>query len=346
MIEDIGIEKYYIKLPIRIWDEYIKTYKQKLCLSHMSLDSRDRRLIYELSIDSRQSIRSLAKKLNISKSAINYRINKLTKEKIIPGHKTYIDCSALGISVFALYLKFGDITPEIESEIVKYFSTKKEVTWLGKSYGNWELIVEFGIKSQTGLPTFLSKFYKKYSPHLREKELVRYTSEEIFGCKPEGIKRFKQIRINLQGAEKKVSEIERGIISYIQDNPDYKLHLLASELKIGLDVARKRIRELTKKKIILGHTAQINFNSLNLSWYILQLELGEYPEEKKFWNFLRTHKNTYYTISYIGKWDYEIGLCIRNSKELERFIFELKTKFPKAIKNYEFSLITELYKFN
>ncbi|MBS3146692.1 Lrp/AsnC family transcriptional regulator, partial [Candidatus Woesearchaeota archaeon] len=47
------------------------------------LDLKDKRLLYELDLDSRQSFNELGKKLSLSKSSVIYRINNMQKSGII-----------------------------------------------------------------------------------------------------------------------------------------------------------------------------------------------------------------------------------------------------------------------
>jgi len=311
----------------------------------MKIDTRNKKLIHELVLDSRQSTRKLAKKLHLSKSAVNYRIKKLIKNQVIVGFRTYINQSKLNNSIFALYLKFRNIPKKIESEIIEYLKKDKRVTWLGSSYGNWEIVFEFQVNNQAEIISFLSKFYENFSQYIQEKELVQYVSEEIFGFKFSKPKKLKPIHLDFVGKPQKIDNLDREIINYIKNKPDYQIHELALKLNISLDTARKRIKKLIKNKIIAGFSAQIDFDSLNWGWHILQVSFNKYSHEKQFLNFLTLHPNTYYAIKYLGKWDYEIGLYISDSKELEEFISELKSEFPELIKDYEFSLITKLHKF-
>ena len=51
----------------------------------------DRKIIYELILDSRQSYKSIGKKIHQSKNVVNYRIKRLEKQGIIKNYFTLID---------------------------------------------------------------------------------------------------------------------------------------------------------------------------------------------------------------------------------------------------------------
>ena len=53
------------------------------------MDEKDKKLLYLLDLNSRESESTLAKKLKTSKQVINYRIKRLSSEGIIKNSKQY-----------------------------------------------------------------------------------------------------------------------------------------------------------------------------------------------------------------------------------------------------------------
>ena len=49
----------------------------------LKLDVKDRKILYELDKNSRQSYSSLAKKVGLSQEAVRYMVNKLIENKVI-----------------------------------------------------------------------------------------------------------------------------------------------------------------------------------------------------------------------------------------------------------------------
>src|SRR3989338_168581 len=100
------------------------------------LDLKNRKLLYELDCNSRQTVQQLAKKIGLSKDAIKYRINKLTEEGIIKSFNAVIDTGKLGFLSFRLLLKFYNLSPAKEKEIVDYLLNNKNLIWLVQAEGN------------------------------------------------------------------------------------------------------------------------------------------------------------------------------------------------------------------
>ena len=94
------------------------------------LDIKDKKLLYELDLNSRQSFNQLAKKLKISTNSVIYRIKNLQKDGIIKEFPTIIDIGKLGFIGFRLYLKLQGITPKKEEEIINFLKNKEIVSWI------------------------------------------------------------------------------------------------------------------------------------------------------------------------------------------------------------------------
>lgn len=79
-------------------------------IPHPGLDSIDRQIIAELSVDARLSMRQLALHVHISRTAAHTRVQKLMSHGVITGFGAQTDRTALGLNVSALVVvKIGDV---------------------------------------------------------------------------------------------------------------------------------------------------------------------------------------------------------------------------------------------
>ena len=60
------------------------------------LDLKDRKILYELDIDSRQSFSKLSKKVGLHKDVVAYRVKKLQEREIIKNFYTELNGYKLG----------------------------------------------------------------------------------------------------------------------------------------------------------------------------------------------------------------------------------------------------------
>ena len=94
------------------------------------LDLKDRKLLYELETDCRQSFSEIGKKIKLSKNSVAYRIANLEKEGILKYFRTVVDAGKLGYMTLNLYINLQNTTPKIEEEIIDFLKKKEIVTWL------------------------------------------------------------------------------------------------------------------------------------------------------------------------------------------------------------------------
>ncbi len=84
---------------------------QHLGRDQRGLDSIDRQILAELSQDARLSMRTIAERVHISRSAAHARVQDLVKRHVITGFGAQIDRKALGLHVSALVVvKIGEVS--------------------------------------------------------------------------------------------------------------------------------------------------------------------------------------------------------------------------------------------
>ena len=92
------------------------------------IDLKDRKILYELDLNCRQSNTQIGKKVGLSKDLVSYRINRLQEKGIITGFWTAINTYKLGYYVFRIYINLIDVSAKTKKEIIQYF-VKNEDAW-------------------------------------------------------------------------------------------------------------------------------------------------------------------------------------------------------------------------
>ena len=89
------------------------------------LDLKDRKILYQLDLDSRQSFSSIGRKVGLSKDIVTSRVKKLQEKGVIVRFNTLIDEFRLGFISLRFYLNYQYITPKIQKEIIDHFASFK-----------------------------------------------------------------------------------------------------------------------------------------------------------------------------------------------------------------------------
>ena len=100
---------------------------------------KDKKILSELDIDSRQSFTKIANKVGLSKEVVNYRIKRLINEGTIKGFYPIIDVSRFGYSSYRIFLRFQNLTTEKEKKIINYLQNQNSVGWIVFIRGNWDI---------------------------------------------------------------------------------------------------------------------------------------------------------------------------------------------------------------
>ena len=77
----------------------------------IKLSAKDKKILKELSQDSRQTTSQIAKRVHLSKQVVDYRIKNLVKKGVIRKFFTAVNWSLLGYMSFRLYLRLINIPP-------------------------------------------------------------------------------------------------------------------------------------------------------------------------------------------------------------------------------------------
>ena len=87
----------------------------------VKIDLKDRKILYQLDLDCRQSNNQIGKKVGLKRDVVAYRINRMQEEGIIKYFWTVIDTFKLGYNVFRVYFNFQDISKEEKEQLVQDF---------------------------------------------------------------------------------------------------------------------------------------------------------------------------------------------------------------------------------
>lgn len=311
------------------------------------LDVKDKKILTELTLNSRIPINRLAKKVGISREVATYRLNKLIKDKIILDFYTIIDIQKLGFSEAGCLIQFKGISKEKEKEFLNYLVKHEFVTYLGPLTGKWNLAFDIVYKDKEQLTLIIKELENKFTRFL-DKMLVISSGlkKESFPIKIFSLKKeveYKEIKKDV-----KVDKIDLQILKELSNNSKIEYTEISEKLKMTANAIKYRIKNLEKSGVILGYTLSIDFRKLQYEMYNLQIKKTFSKNEEEIKKFLRNNKMVIYFYEHLGNenWDLDIGILAKNSLELREFLLELRENFGGAIKINDIYIIVEESKGN
>lgn len=312
------------------------------------LDLKDRKILYYLDIDSRQSFSQLGKKVGLRKDVVNYRVKKLQEKGIIKGFFTVINYPKIGLSAYRFYFSVQNITPKLKKEIIDYFINIEYVGAVRTIEGSYDLLVIIYVKNYLQAHAFWQKTLKQYGKYFLKKifsaffQVEDYAKSFLFDEKDNIPKIVHQWSDS--GNIVEIDDLDNQIIRLISQNSRLPTIEIAKSINKKSRAVHNRLRKLMELDIIIAHRLHIDFQKIGYFFYKVDIELNHFDKLDNIIKYIKSNPNFVYFCKTIGYVDLEIGFCLNNSYQLNQIMEKLLSKFPDAIKNYTYFSTIKIYK--
>jgi len=309
----------------------------------------DRKILYELIWDSRQTYKSIGKKIHQSKNVVNYRIKRLEKLGIIKNYFTIIDIYKLGYNGYRIYTNLQYCNPIFYQKIIKHFKNDENVGVLYNLLGEFELVVIFWVKEYQDFFKSWNKSLNLFSNYFQNPSLsilhqiFFYDPIYLLSTRNDTVKR-KTREISVFNDRVQIDTIEFQILKVLSQNARMSTIDVAKTLDLSEEIVRYRIKKLIKTRVIKGFSTTIDISKINYEWAALNIFLKQYEDLKKINNYLLKNPN------FIGL-DMNTGYChlqaefhVKNAFHLREIIDDLMLAFPKSIRMYSSFKSLNVYK--
>jgi len=316
----------------------------------LKIDKKDMEILYQLDINSRQSLKSIGIKVYLKKNVVQYRIEKLIKNGVIKNFYTSINFHKLGYINIGVDINFQYYTPKIEKEIIEYFSSSDYSWFISNVQGYYDLLVLFSVKNMNQFFNFWTKTMMKYRYNFQNASILFFSRTRYFPAS--------YLLETYNEIDRKNNEIIDGGIQTAIDNTDYNilrqislnsrklLTELAKNLSISSMTVAKRIKKLEKIGIINGYRVNIDYSKLGFQLFNVRFSLKRYENLKQIIDYAKSNPNLISISEIIGEWDISFNYYMRNYNELHKIICNILEMFPNDFKNRVTFCYPEIYKFN
>lgn len=313
------------------------------------LDLKDRKILYNLDLNSRQSFRSIGRKVGLTKDAVVNRVKKLQEKGIIKNYYVPINFFRLGYSFPRFYLKYQYANPEIKKEIIDFFVKNKHISIVNSTEGQFDLTIFAFVKNIASFSFTWDKIFNKYRD---------YFTNQVFSTVCGTIEYKHSYLINQNEIENRIyyERFDQGIVVETDDLDIAILKLLNNNARIPtIEVAEKvnsksktisnRINKLIRTGIILAFRVNIDYPKIGYKWYKADIFLKNTTNSQKILKHIEKNPNLITYMKTIGYCDLEFLFSLNNVNQLHQIISDTAKKFPDSIKNYYYTSITETNKY-
>ena len=334
----------------------------------ITLDQVDRRLLYQLRLNSRQSLKELASRIRQSPQALHYRIKRLTRLKVISGFPTFIDFSKLVYEAFRLWFRVSTNKRE-RKELLDFLISHSSITRVEDLMGKNDLLVTIIAKNDREFHGIFLQIMDKFSSvissfsYFSSLAVYSYPKTHFILRDPEkffhmlspkrdefhrNISEFYEDEPHLYGDSSETVEIDnedRKILDILAQDAYISTKEVAQKVKLSVDTVRTRIKELEKKKIIVSYSVTIEYSLIGYQHSELFVKFQAPTSElfKHLETYCRINPYVAFYIPLAGYYDVEIVFDSRNNEHFYMLVNELRSRFSE-ITDFEAVSVTHIHK--
>lgn len=316
------------------------------------LDIKDKKILSELDLDSRQSNSEIGKKVGLSKEVVKYRIDNLKKEGVIIKFHTIINYFKLGITKHKVYFQLKNVNREKFEEIGNFLKNHKKTEWVVTSTGRWDLIVSFLVENINELDDEILSIMNKYSLFIKEKAVssTLYLVHHIREYLKENHHKIKEkiIYHTTKDKQEKINSFEFELLRLISNNARMPLTEIATRLKSTPRIVNYHLKELERREIILAYKCHLNPNLIGRTFCKAIFYLSNVTRKRldELVDYCSNIRESLWPQRIIGNWDFEVDFEIESYEKFQEKILEIKNLFSDIIINQEFCIISKEFKFD
>ncbi|MGV8086024.1 MAG: Lrp/AsnC family transcriptional regulator [Candidatus Woesearchaeota archaeon] len=322
------------------------------------MDIKDRKILYELDKNARESFTQLGKATHIAPESARYRINNYIKEDIIKYFLTVIDSAKLGASYYDIFLKLQNVDLKKKKEIISFLVNSPNITWVADIEGMFDIAFIVMVQNQLELQKLMEQINQQFSSSIMKKTiainlkgeflrrdyLINKKREESISTKTKKI----QLEYSPSTSIITLEDLDKQICRLLSNNSRMNSVELGKKLNVSPDTIMLHIKKLQEQKIISGYTIILNNEKINQLHYKLLLYINNTSQDKtnKLIAYIKMNNRVIAVIKTLAEWDYEIDIEVDSVNQLKEFTMELTNNFSEIIKDYNTIRIVDMPKYN
>jgi DNA-binding Lrp family transcriptional regulator len=314
------------------------------------IDLKDRKILYALDVDARQSFAKIGKVAGATKSSVAYRIQRLEEEGIIKNYYTFIDGIRLGYIVLRLYIIYQYTTNDLEKEIIAYFKAHKNVVALYSLHGRYDLEVIFFIKNINSFYSFWQQTFYRYGDYFQDQILSFYIKYITYKCSYlQGDKRNPDHakHTDIMGGQEPIAldPTDNKILSALASRARTPLTEIAELLGMSSDTINYHIRKLIQARVIRSFRANIDYAKIGYHFFKADIYLKDYSARNKIINYITLDPHLISINETTGSSHLELEFHLPSLSHLHNLMNEINTTFPNAMRNYKYFNFQKVHKY-
>ena len=315
----------------------------------VKLDLKDRKILYELDLNCRQSNSNIGKKVGLKRDVVTYRIKKMQDDGIIKNFLTDIDTFKLGYNVFRIYINLQYMNPEIKKEIIQYFVDYKDSWAVISVKSEIDLAIIIWVRNIFDFYQFWEKTLDIYEDYFAKYSISIYIQGDVYK-KSYLLPDFedktdrKLYSVNCGGNPIKIDLLDYKLLNEIAVNARVPLIVLAQKFECSSQSINYRLKNLVESGVIKGFRVDIDLSKIGLQRFKPNIFLKDHRLKKQIYDYLKNKSYLDYMNFAIGWADLGPEIVVKDYDELLKIMDEINERFSGAIKKQFFFITDTIHK--
>jgi DNA-binding Lrp family transcriptional regulator len=308
-----------------------------------ALDVKDRKILYELDRNARQSFSEMGKRVGMSKEVVAYRVGRLLEKGVVKGFYAVLDLSKLGYASYRAYFRLPGASPAEEAAMLAELAGRKDVWWLCSFNGEWDVALGSWARSSYEFERTWHDILSKYRGKIADEKISihqqihQFSRAYLLGKEKAGATEI------VTGGEERAEcdELDFRILRAIAGNARASTVELAKKTGTAPTVVAYRLKKLEEKKVLRGYRAMLDLAKLGVLWYKLAFKLNSFERHQEMMKWARAHPAVTWAFDSLGGWDVELEVEAHSVAEVRAVLNEFRAAFSKDIRSLDYF---EIYK--
>lgn len=311
----------------------------------IELDRIDRKLLYEIGLDSRQSMSGLSQKLRLGNDLVEYRLKRFIDKGYIKRFSVYVDPSALGLTIFKTYIRTNTTRAQLDL-LIRELQIHPRTDWIAEMHGRWNLVFTMWAYDVIDFQQVQDQVFSRFGPHLKIVDVFPLVEVEGYTRRFLADQRGARHQFTVSSNKRQATDnVDYQLLQKLSSDSRRTAVDLASELNLTPAIVRYRIEKLQKQGVILGYRVQVGYDELRLILFKLIIHRSRYDHESEdnLRTFCRNHPNVLAFIRQIGRHTIEIEIEVSEQQELYKFTDNLFASCGDTIQSVDSIAIRKDY---
>jgi DNA-binding Lrp family transcriptional regulator len=305
----------------------------------IKIDTKDKKILVLLSENSRTSLKEIAKKTQLARDTVGYRIKRMSGIGIIQGFYPELDFKRLGYNLYHVFLLVDETDKKKQQELIEELNNHPNTRSVIQYSDRWDIELIMLAKDVEEFDGLVTDILGKFSSIIIEKgKLAQITTYYSILFPYQFHKPMSEIKIPIkEEIDYKPDKKDLAILNVLGKDCRLSTYEIAKHVDLSPDAIGLRIKRLFKTGIIKKFTILPNLSLLNYSWhtFALQMKVFNKNNEVKFRTFIEDHPYIIKAVKTLGVWDLLLYIISDNSADYHRTIKQIKNEFADIVKNYE-----------